>query len=172
MHLMSLVKLFQSYSVLKGRVPNRDHLPPIHRYGYSSGAEGAKRLVPQEAAAHQDLQAPHHRQPHLPQPLLRLQKPQKETRVSSIFIWYWLNVLTRGRKVMRRQPASSEMLSQSVFFIYLDDLPQRVGQLHLHVVDFGPDWINSLACLPITSYSASIISVSHCCYCRQEVEPD
>ena len=121
---MSLVKLFQSYSVLKGRVPNRDHLPPIHRYGYSSGAEGAKRLVPQEAAAHQDFQAPHHRQPHLPQPLLRLQKPQKETRVSSIFIWYWLNVLTRGRKVMRRQPASSEMLSQSVFFIYLDDLPQ------------------------------------------------
>lgn len=128
-----------SYSVLKGRVPNRDHLPPIHRYGYSSGAEGAQHLGPQEAAAHQDLQAPHHRQPHLPQPLLRLQKPQEEARVSAIFIWYQLNVLMGGRKVTRRQTASSEMLSQSVFFIYLDDLPQRVGQLHLHVVDFGPD---------------------------------
>lgn len=36
----------------------------------------------EETAPHQNLQAPHHSQPHLPQPLLRLQKPQKEARVS------------------------------------------------------------------------------------------
>lgn len=110
-----------SYSVLKGRVPNRDHLPPIHRYGYSSGAEGAQHLGPQEAAAHQDLQAPHHRQPHLPQPLLRLQKPQEEARVSAIFIWYQLNVLMGGRKVTRRQTANSiqrNALAVCVFHLF------------------------------------------------------
>lgn len=95
MLLVYLVKFLHSLSILKRRVPNRDHLPANHRYGFSPGAEGAQCLGPQETAAHQNLQAPHRRQPHLPQPLLRLQKPQKETRVSfhQSFILYSPNVL-------------------------------------------------------------------------------
>lgn len=99
MHLMYPVKFFNPLSVLKRRVPNRDHLPPDHRYGFSPGAEGAQCMGPQETAAHQNLQAPHCCQPHLPQPLLRLQKPQKETRVGfrQFFIFNLSKVLMRVR---------------------------------------------------------------------------
>lgn len=102
---------FNPLSFSKRRVTNRDHLPPDHRNGFSLGAEGTQCLGLKETTAHQNFQAPHPRQPHLPQPLLRLQKPKKETRVSFRQLFTLSKVLMRVRKVkwrLRKKRVHSE----------------------------------------------------------------
>lgn len=109
-----LKNFFNPLSFSKRRVTNRDHLPPDRRNGFSLGAEGTQCLGLKETTAHQNFQAPHPRQPHLPQPLLRLQKPKKETRVSFRQLFTLSKVLVRVRNVKWRRSVSIVNKRQTV----------------------------------------------------------